>query len=102
MTVWIRDCQSKDKGGLVNPPQRGALTKSTSLSPTLLPQKKGNSIHPHSRVILKLTITLKMTKAFREFTEILMNLITNAQMDDPRFKKKEEIHYPNLKSISLW
>jgi hypothetical protein len=59
-------------------------------------------IHPHSRVIFKLTITLKMTKVFREFTETLMNLITNAQMIDPRFKKIEEIHYPTLQSISLW
>ena len=39
----------------------------------------------HSRVILDLAITLKKEKAFQEFTTTLVDLVTNAQMVDPKF-----------------
>ncbi len=42
-------------------------------------------IYPHSQVILELAVTLKSNKAFEEFTQALMSLITNAQMVDPKF-----------------
>ncbi len=42
-------------------------------------------IYPQSQVILELAVTLKSDKAFEEFTQAFMSLITNAQIVDPKF-----------------
>ncbi len=42
-------------------------------------------IYPHSQVSLELAVTLMSDKAFEEFTQALMSLITNAQMVDSKF-----------------
>jgi hypothetical protein len=39
----------------------------------------------HSRIVLKLAITLKSDKAFEELTNALMAFITNAQIAEPKF-----------------
>jgi hypothetical protein len=64
----------------VSPPEAAGAPCSTKSTKFL-----DNYVHPHSRVILDLAITLKKEKAFQEFTTALMELLTNAQMVDPKF-----------------
>jgi hypothetical protein len=42
-------------------------------------------LYPFPCTILELAITLKSDKAFKEFTKAIMDLISNAQMVDPKF-----------------
>ncbi len=42
-------------------------------------------IHQHLQIIQELAITLKQKEAYEEFTTTLMDLISNAQMVDPKF-----------------
>ncbi len=42
-------------------------------------------MYPHSCIILKLAVVLKSNKAFEEFTQALMALLSNAQLVDPKF-----------------
>ena len=71
---------SRRTNNKVSPPEATGATPSTKTAKFL-----EHYVHPYSRVILDLAITLKKEEAFQEFTTALMDLLTNAQMVDPRF-----------------
>ena len=68
-------------------PQVVITSQATTIpqAPTCVTSFLDKFIYPHSQVILELAVTLKSDKAFEEFTQALMSLITNAQMVDPKF-----------------
>ncbi len=66
---------------LVSPTKQESIPQATPQATSFL----DTFIYPHSRVILELAVTLKSDKAFEEFTQALMSLITNAQMVDSKF-----------------
>jgi hypothetical protein len=71
---------TRKKGALrqVSPQEQGATKeKATTFADQF--------VHPYSRIILELAITLKSDKAFEEFTQALMAFITNAQIVDSKF-----------------
>ena len=77
---------SRRQGATKVTPPGGALSGvATAPAPGKSATFLDSFIYPYPRVILELAITLKSDKAFEEFTKALMDLLSNAQIVDPRF-----------------
>jgi hypothetical protein len=63
-----------------------SLVEVPTITITLRPRNFMDTfIHQHLQIIQELAITLKQKEAYEEFTTTLMDLISNAQMVDPKF-----------------
>jgi hypothetical protein len=65
----------------VSPAEEGQKITASAKMATFLE----NFVYPHFCIILKLAVVLKSDKAFEEFTQALMALLSNAQLVDPKF-----------------